>query len=947
MTKLKIITINVNSLVGLPRRHNLDLFLRKHNPDIVLLCETKLNSKHKLSIRNYKLLRSDRQDRGGGGCGILIKESLAFERVYTDNIQKLEYCAITVRTEIEKLTLYSIYNNGKMRNINDDLSRIVTETRGELVIGGDFNARNPFWGGSAYNETGRLLEEWLMEDGLLAQMVLIPTATPTRNLSYLDFFIASSTLHIKYREQHPNMLRTLEYESDHKAVLMVIEKEPLIRSEPTYILDFSKLDARRLKQEINSMQNRIVLEEDRNLSNEEIDRAAREITEIIRSAMDISIPKIEVREKGLVQLNEITLKLIKYKKQQRRRLHRTGDDSIKSTINLLTKLIQEQIQLTTENYYQRKFSNIKMDNKTFKNIKNLTGLNAKENMPQIIKDGIKYTKTEEKVNLLAEHFEGIHKQNHNMQGGQIRRDVERVNENVKMTGPLFQFNPEWKSLRIRDNQEVREYNEFLNIEELNKLLKTANNKKSTGEDGIPYCVLKNLPLGIKKLLVILFNNMYNNKHIPKQMKHAKVRTLPKAGKDHRDVKNYRPISLLSKTSMIYEAFLHEKLKRHIYNNNVYSDHQFGFRKDHSTSEALAVFTTDVAKSLNSRKAVIATTLDTEKAFDTVWREGIVYKMKIKHNFSDHMCGTIQNYLEGRTFHVESQNCKSSTKEIADGVPQGSLLGPTLFNLFVTDLPQPDEENTKVITYADDIVAYTSHVRAKKAQVNLNNYLEKVATYMKEWRLKTNLEKCEAIKIRTQRSYPNWYRFTPEVKYGNQVIKNVKMITYLGVDFEEAFKFNSHVKKILMKAKKAAVAYSTVLSQRCKLKNTIKVILYKQIIRPILTYGHAAWANVSQNPLENIKIFERRQLRYATGKFRKHGFYYYPNEELYRFAKIEDIGTVMKIQDKKLIRRMEQSENPKVVEIMQQTVSLDDAEQGFVHLKQKLQEEEENERIQQM
>lgn len=148
----------------------------------------------------------------------------------------------------------------------------------------------------------------------------------------------------------------------------------------------------------------------------------------------------------------------------------------------------------------------------------------------------------------------------------------------------------------------------------------------------------------------------------------------------------------------------------------------GFRPQHSTNHALTMFSTDIVKKLNIKHATVACFIDVEKTFDTVWIEALIYKMKNCYSFPNYLYCLIHSFLTNRTFTVCNNDEQSEVYNIAAGVPQGSILGSVLYNIYLADLPEPPP-GVNIICYADDIVTYTSGSKLNSMCSTLNLYLE--------------------------------------------------------------------------------------------------------------------------------------------------------------------------------------------------------------------------------
>lgn len=953
--KLKIIEVNLNSLVSLHRRHNLELFLKEHKPDILLVCETKLNSTHKVIFKNYTFIRNDRRNSMGGGTGILIKNEINFNKLNCDiDTGKLEYTAISIKlSNTKNINIFSVYNPPNETLNPHHLNNIIKISKNtEFILGGDLNCRHISWFNSSNNPSGNSLFNWYTKESPNLQISLVHSIEPTyvnkNTSSILDLFIISNNIQITFSNRCPGYLETHDYESDHRAVEIKINTiHSVVYNDPIKIPNYRQANWKEINAQIDQNLNQIDLPSERNITSIEIDNFINQFNSIVTNAVDTHTPQITINNSSIIPLPKTTTDLILKKNNLRRKLFRNrfnnNNNQLRSTINCLKKIIKEQIYIHINKYWQQKISKIKMDNQTFKTIKNITTNRSIQMFPDLnqttsknnTQTTITITDNKEKANLLGQHFGNVHRQNTNLGDTQfsnnINNRIDRLYQNNH--APLIIFNST-KSADTNINShhpfpesyidppsEEQQPNtslpghitllrnnqinlNFTNTEMVKLIIKSRNNKKSTGPDNINNTILKKLSSKSLKLISILFNHIFNIGYFPTEWKLATVIPIPKKG-NTMDPKNYRPISLISCISKIYEKFINEKLREHCEENNVIPNTQFGFRPNHSTTHALLKFSEDLAVNLNNKTPVTALSLDCEKAFDTVWKNALIYKMKYLFGFHDHLYKIIFHYLSNRTFRVRIDNTLSNTYQIEAGVPQGSILASILFSIYIADIPTPTNNKTKIIHYADDILIYTASRRQTKAEKDINEYLTILQNYLNKWKVKLNPDKCEAIHINGKRN-----NIILNIHINNQLIHTHKNIKYLGVIFSTDFQFFRHIDYITNKTTKAYHAIKKILIPTKQLDIKIKTIIYKQLLRPILSYAFPIWFNISSNQMERLRKKERRYLRACIDARRERGtFKYISNIKLYNKAAIERIDQFLIKQALKFINNLELTQNP--------------------------------------
>ena len=229
------------------------------------------------------------------------------------------------------------------------------------------------------------------------------------------------------------------------------------------------------------------------------------------------------------------------------------------------------------------------------------------------------------------------------------------------------------------------------------IIKKLDTKKAHGFDGISAAMLKLCPDEVARPLCLIFNKCISTGSFPTAWKHANVQPVHKKN-SRQDKSNYRPISLLTICSKIYEKIIFDSLYSFLIENHLLSPNQSGFRPGDSTINQLLAITTEIYNSFEKRQETRAAFLDISKAFDKVWHPGLIFKLK-QNGINGNLLLMLQNYLSNRKQRVVLNGIESTWEPIISGVPQGSVLGPLLFLIYINDLTQNILANIKL--FADD------------------------------------------------------------------------------------------------------------------------------------------------------------------------------------------------------------------------------------------------------
>jgi hypothetical protein len=390
-------------------------------------------------------------------------------------------------------------------------------------------------------------------------------------------------------------------------------------------------------------------------------------------------------------------------------------------------------------------------------------------------------------------------------------------------------------------------------------IKTSKNNNSTGPDNINIKHLKHFgPIAVDYLTNI-FNISINQNIIPQIWKLSKIIPILKPSKDPNDSSSYRPISLLSPLIKTLEKVLLTFISNEIPN----IEHQHGFKKKHSTATALHNITDSIIKGFNDKrppKRTILVSLDMSKAFDSVDLHILINKLH-KTKLNNTLIKFISNYIKGRKGYVIFDNVKSHKLNFKTGVPQGGVLSPTLFNIYMSDLPTPPL-NVELISYADDLNTLSSHSDIHTAEQNLQPYLDSIHNWTVDNKLILNPTKSTATLFTTD---PAEYNKELNLNINNTKIPTVKHPKVLGLTFDPKLNFSQHIELTKDKASKTINLLKSLSATNWGKQKETLLTTYKTLTRPVIEYANTVWSPiVSDTNIKKLQIVQNKALRTVTG-----------------------------------------------------------------------------------
>lgn len=385
------------------------------------------------------------------------------------------------------------------------------------------------------------------------------------------------------------------------------------------------------------------------------------------------------------------------------------------------------------------------------------------------------------------------------------------------------------------------------------------NKKSSGHDCIHVSLIKENKELFSEPLEILYNLSLTTGQVPDKLKIAKVIPLFKGG-DKSVISNYRPISILSVFNKILEKLVYNRVYNFLHKCNSLYNYQFGFRKNYSTSLALLDTLDSCYTNLDSKKYVIGIYLDVAKAFDSVDHNILLHKL-YSYGIRGVMHDWFRNYLTNRQLYTVVNNHSSDYTTMTCGIPQGSVLGPLLFLIYINDIHKSvTDSDCNLKLFADDTNLFISGSDLTMLQTRANYNLSKLINWFHVNKLSVNADKtCYTVFAPKGKLCQN-YAFSLFVS-GKKLTK-VSCCKYLGVYIDEHLKFDIHIDNICKKIIKFAGIFYKL---RCVLSLNVLRKLYFAFVYPHLLYGVEVYANTCKSYLLKLQTLNNKILRILLNK----------------------------------------------------------------------------------
>jgi hypothetical protein len=534
--------------------------------------------------------------------------------------------------------------------------------------------------------------------------------------------------------------------------------------------------------------------------------------------------------------------------------------TLKTNFDTYSRILKKAIRNAKSSFYEREFNKHKNNmTKTWKSINNILNRNNKSEFPDYIEtQNGKISDKQIIVHHLNDFFSTI--------GEKLSSKLPKTNN----------FN-----IYLRDQLAYSFSFQRTNSNSITKIIRGMKPKSSSGPDQLSVKLLKAIESCISGPISLLVNQSLSTGIFPQKFKIAKVVPLLKKPNCF-VIDNFRPVSLLPVISKIVEKIVFNQLFKYFTENKLFYISQYGYRIAHSTETACLELVDRTTQLLDEKKLPLSVFIDLTKAFDTIDHEILIKKLQ-HYGIKDLALSWFQNYLNNRMQYVQIENFKSSVNPITTGVPQGSILGPLLFIIYVNDI-NTISRKFSCILYADDtslcttICAHQQHPNGKDISQNINKELQLVYEWLTANKLSLNVAKTKYMLFHHPQLHRNRIP-NLTLKINGTPIEKVTSFNFLGLTISETMSWYNHVEKISLKISKT-------VGVLCRLKNflhkSILLKVYNSLIIPHLHYCVLCWGREKNRVL---KIQKKCVRILCNAKFNAH------TDPLFRklgLLKIQDI-----------------------------------------------------------
>jgi ribonuclease HI len=883
------------------RRKMLELktFLKQNNVMIAAIQETKLSEKTEFRVPGYAIFRADRgTDHGAGGLAILIHSSITAEKLkippldpanatgsddeereeqnppeegeqiedgneQTNNEEEsvpedanwvrplnelTEVQGVTVYLKQQKLHVVNVYNPP---NINNFDPAFLAEIPAPCLIMGDFNAHSPLWNSSyPRDREGKKLEN-LLEDlaGTGADLSVVAgkhrhERQSLKTPSTPDVTLASQTVASRLRR----IVLDNDLGSDHAAIIIeTCQKQDTHfgTRKPRTMWNFKRAKWHDYRKELD----KALQEADLPKGNSTTEEDLKLFTAAMLKAAKTAIPKGR-RRCRIIQFPRAIRLAIKARRKARAAFLKNPTPALRILANRTAAVARRLLSTANRTSWQKYCSGLSLkqhSRKIYATLKSILNGRKEVNEP-LEANGVTATTPIAKANMLNTHYAAVNNQHTTEDGKPVslsNRDKRLIRSNKRFlqeNGPFDQW-----------------FSADFTMKELSEALRAIPLRKAAGPDNVHPEFLAELSIYAKAVLLELLNNLWSASIYPLNYKTPVICPILKPGKPANQCKSFRPIAMTSPLGKTFERMIANRLSRWLEDNKKLTSCQAGFRKRHRTTDHAVSLAERITSGFQRKENTGAVFFDMQAAYDTVWHVGLLYKMTML-GIRGNMLRTIHSFLSDRRITTRLANHKSTAIPVADGLPQGAVLSPLLFLIYINDLPEALPGAVETPIFADDCCVYVTSKDDREIQGLLNTAIGRFWQWTTQWKLTLSPAKTQAILFTLSTKPPEI-----DLHIAGETLPTGNTIKYLGITFDRRLTWTVQLDKMTKEGRRRLAGLQRLSG--CSFgpdRSTMRGV-YIGFIRSALEYGADVWGpGLSTSQEEHLERIQNLGLRIITG-----------------------------------------------------------------------------------
>ena len=806
---MRILYSNVQSMNN--KIGELRALIEIERPDVVVLTETWTNesvSDAFIHLKGYEMVvRSDRRDTTGGRGGGIVIYTRGVHAWKEEEETSFNQCAhVKIKNRKQVLNLYAVYRSPNSTTGNDaelcQWIRSMPQNEAKLIVG-DFNYPGIQWENGTTNARGRDFYECCM-DMFLIQHVHEETH---RSGNILDLVFTSDGEMVK----EVKMVGKIG-SSDHEAMVVEMDVGANVEIKERWIRDYDRGNYDQMRRDLN-------VDWDAHLGGLGVEEKWRRIEGMIEMASEKSVPWKKLTQNHRPRwLTSDIRRLIKEKRKAWTRWKKGRLETDKSRYKELEGRVKKAIRNGKKSVEKKVAKNAKTDPKTFFSYINSCRVARTKIGPIRGENGNVITDPKEQAERFNEHYASV---------------FTRSTRPAPTKAPIT-------------NEKIEDV-EF-SVETVKSLIDDLKERSSPGPDGINNKVLKEIRDVIAYPLFVLFRQSLDEGIVPRGWKDSIISPIYKKGSKSAPV-NYRPVNLTSNVCKLMERVMKPEIEDHL-EKNVTKNSQHGFRRGRSPTTNLVEFTDRITKWMDEGKSVDVVYFDLSKAFDKVCHVRLAVKLEAAG-----ICGKLQKWicewLRGRRQAVKVDGAISTWKDVGSSVPQGTVLGGTLFTIYIYDVD--DGVVAFVRKFADDTKGANvveNLCDAEQMQRDIDSMME----WGREWEMVFNAEKCKVLHLgRNNKKF--------KYRLGDVEMQEANEEKDLGVWFDNSLKPAIQCEKAAKDANAALGMIAKSFHYRTK---DVLVPLYKTFVRPKLEHASVVWSPWLVKDINELERVQKRVMRMLVG-----------------------------------------------------------------------------------